>query len=62
MFVFSNRGKAIDVSGIHVVSVYATGLIIVMIMCVTANVAFSFFCSHDNSYIFVGYMTVVVSV
>ena len=30
-------------SGIHVVSVYATGLIIVMIMCVTANVAFSVF-------------------
>ena len=49
-------------SGIHVVSVYATGLIIVMIICVTANVAFSVFCSHDNSYIFVGYMTVVVSV
>ena len=49
-------------SGIHVVSVYATGLIIVMIMCVTANVAFSVFCSHDNSYIFVGCMTVMVSV
>ena len=35
-------------SGIHVVSVYVTGLIIAMIICVTANVAFSVFCSHDT--------------
>ena len=52
MFVFRNRGKAIDVSGIHVVSVYATGLIIVMIMCVTANVAFSFFFVHMITHIY----------